>query len=119
MNKRIDEGGLRWFGHLERMENGRIAKRVYIGECTGSHSVGRPQKRWIDTMKDSFKKKVWMSGKQGKWMGHSQGDESLTLMRCHSCGLPHLNEALGERSLWLSLQFKGHKGENFFLKVLL
>ena len=29
----IDEGVLRWFGHVERMENDRIAKRVYVGVC--------------------------------------------------------------------------------------
>ena len=40
-DKKIDKGVLRWFGHVERMENGRIAKRVYIWECTGSRSVGR------------------------------------------------------------------------------
>ena len=37
-----------------KMENNRIAKRVYVGECAGSRSVGRPR---IDTMKDCFKKK--------------------------------------------------------------
>ena len=29
--KRINEGILRWFGHVERMKNDRIAKRVYVG----------------------------------------------------------------------------------------
>ena len=27
------DGVLQWFGHMERMENDRIAKRVYVGEC--------------------------------------------------------------------------------------
>ena len=27
-----------------------IAKRVYVGEFAGSHSAGRPQKRWLDTV---------------------------------------------------------------------
>ena len=46
-----DEGGvLRWFGHLERMENNTIAKRVNVGECAGIRLVGRPRKRWIDTV---------------------------------------------------------------------
>ena len=42
VNEKTD-GVLRWFGHVERMENDRIAKRVYIGECAGSLSVGRPR----------------------------------------------------------------------------
>ena len=42
---------------MERIENGRIAMRVYVGECAGSHIVGRLWKRWIDTMKDCLKKR--------------------------------------------------------------
>ena len=56
LDQRIDGGVLMWFGHAERMERDRITKRVYVGECAGSHSVGRPQKRWIDTMKECLKK---------------------------------------------------------------
>ena len=41
LNKRINEGILQWFSHVERMERDRIATRVYVGECAGSHSVGR------------------------------------------------------------------------------
>ena len=29
---------------VERMEKDMIAKRVYVGECAGSRSVGRPRK---------------------------------------------------------------------------
>ena len=57
LDEMIDEGILRWFGHVERMERDRIAKRVYVGECAGSHSVGRLWKRWIDTMKECLKKR--------------------------------------------------------------
>ena len=38
------------------MERDRIAKKVYVGECAGSHSVGRLWKRWIDTVKECLKK---------------------------------------------------------------
>ena len=37
---------------MEKKERDRIAKRNYVGGCAGSHSVGRPQKRWIYTMKE-------------------------------------------------------------------
>ena len=39
------------------MENDRIAKRVYVVEFAGIHSVGRPWKRWIDSMKDYLRKR--------------------------------------------------------------
>ena len=41
----------------EKMENDRIAKRVYVGEYAGSRSVGRALDRWIDTVKDYLKKR--------------------------------------------------------------
>ena len=28
VDERVDEGVIRWFGHVKRMENDRIAKRV-------------------------------------------------------------------------------------------
>ena len=46
----INEGMLRWFGHVERMERDRIAKRVSVGECASSRSVVRLRKKWIDAM---------------------------------------------------------------------
>ena len=57
VGERIDEGFLRWFGNVERMENDKIATRVYTGECAGSRSVGRPRKRWIDTEKECLRKR--------------------------------------------------------------
>ena len=56
VDKKIDEGVLRWFGHVEMMKD-RIAKRVYVRECAGSCSERRLRKRWIDTVKDYLKKR--------------------------------------------------------------
>ena len=33
VDERIDKCVFRWFGHVERMESDRIAKRVYVGVC--------------------------------------------------------------------------------------
>ena len=41
LDERIDEGLLRWFGHVRRMESVRIAKIVYVRECTGNCSMDR------------------------------------------------------------------------------
>ena len=51
----LDEGVLRWFDHVERMEKAWIAKRVYVGECAGSRSESKPKKRWIDTVNDCLR----------------------------------------------------------------
>ena len=37
VDEMIEEGVLKWFGHVERMEKDRFAKRA------GSRLVGRPQ----------------------------------------------------------------------------
>ena len=74
------------------MERDRIAKRVYVGKCAGSRSVGRPLKRWIDTVKECLKKRRLdvrqarrMAGVcEGECTGRSPGDEPQTLTRCHS-----------------------------------
>ena len=58
LDEGIDEGILWWFSHVERMERDRIVKRVYVGECAGSRSVGRPWKRWIDTVKERLRKRA-------------------------------------------------------------
>ena len=71
INKSINEGILQWFGHVERMENDTIAKKVYVEVCIGSHSVGKLWERQIDNMKE---KVVWMSGKQGEWWGFVRGN---------------------------------------------
>ena len=39
------------------MERDRIVRRVYVGECAGSHSMGRSQKRWIDAVKECLRKR--------------------------------------------------------------
>ena len=46
-----------WFGHVERMERDRITKRIYVGEYAGSSSMGRPRKKWTDTVKECLKKR--------------------------------------------------------------
>ena len=81
VDEKIDEGVLRWSGHVEKMENDRIGKRVYIIECTGSRSVGRTGKRGIDTMKDWLKKIGLYIRMKGECMRRCPGDELLTLTK--------------------------------------
>ena len=78
----------------KRMENDRIANRVYVGKCGGSRSVGRPRKRWIDTVENCLKKRGldvrkarrmehdrsvwWLFVRRNGW-GRRPEDEPLTL----------------------------------------
>ena len=74
LSGRIVEGVLQWFGHVERMENDRIAKRLYVGECAGSRSAGWSRKSWIDTVKECLRKRG-LDVRQARRMvqGNSEG----------------------------------------------
>ena len=50
VDERITKVYLQWFGHVERRDNKKIDKRVYVGDCAVSRSVGWPRKRWNDGM---------------------------------------------------------------------
>ena len=69
VEENIAKGVLRWFGHVERRENDKIAKRFSVGECAGSRSVGTPRKRWIDTVKVCLKR-MGLDVKQALRMVH-------------------------------------------------
>ena len=63
------------------MEKDTIAERVYTGDCAGSRSVGRPQKRWIDSVKDCLRKRrlVVSQGRKrvkdrSEWRGFVRGN---------------------------------------------
>ena len=40
MDEKIDESVLRLLGHVERIGNNRVAKRIYVRELRGNHLVG-------------------------------------------------------------------------------
>jgi len=39
---------IRWFGHLERMEEDRMPKKIFTQELEGTRKRGRPRKIWKD-----------------------------------------------------------------------
>jgi hypothetical protein len=49
MNRNV----LRCYGHVKRMEEERIVKRVYIAKVEGSRARGRPKMKWTDSVKAS------------------------------------------------------------------
>ena len=42
----VERCQLRWFGHMKRMEEGRIPRRWYDWNPSTKRPVGRPRKRW-------------------------------------------------------------------------
>jgi len=44
----VENGLLRWFGHMERMSNERLTRRIYVGEVEGRRPRGRPKRAWTE-----------------------------------------------------------------------
>ena len=51
---RVDQSVLRWFGHVEKMDEYRIPRRVWMAEVTGRRVRGRPRFGWMDGVKMAF-----------------------------------------------------------------
>jgi hypothetical protein len=51
LEDRVDARVLRWFGHMVRMDDGRLAERVMESELLGSWPRGRPKFSWMDGLK--------------------------------------------------------------------
>ncbi len=44
---------LKWFGHMERMEEGKMTTRVYsMSEIEGGNVRGRPPVKWMDRVQE-------------------------------------------------------------------
>jgi len=41
-----------WLGHLERMEEDRMPKKIFTQELEGTRRKGRPRKRWKEEVED-------------------------------------------------------------------
>ena len=48
---RVDQRVLRWFGHVERMDEYRMVRRVLMAEVGGGRVRGRPRLGWMDGVK--------------------------------------------------------------------
>ena len=48
---RVDQTVLRWFGHVERIDEYRMARWVLMAEVSGGRVLGRPWLGWIDGVK--------------------------------------------------------------------
>ena len=127
---RNDEGGRRkdwWkFSSMVRPcgENDRIAKRFYVRKCAGNSSVGRPRKKWIDTVKECLKKRglnAWRIGHDRSVCRRFVSGESMGVARGMNSWLwqdatVFWSPTRAKVRLWPSLQLKGIKGKiSFFI----
>ncbi len=43
---------LKWFGYMERMEENKMTRRVYVSEIEGGNVRGRPPLKWRDRVQE-------------------------------------------------------------------
>ena len=55
--EKVEQSVLMWFGHLERMEEDRLVKRVYQSDAMGVRMRGRPRRGWMDGVIDILGRK--------------------------------------------------------------
>ena len=54
---KIEINQLRWFGHVKRMNDERIAKSVYNAKTQGKRPRGRPRRKWDEDIKEALQKR--------------------------------------------------------------
>jgi len=58
-----------WLGHLERMEEDRMTKKIFIQELERTRRRGRPRKRWKEEVERDLQVlgvRRWQIGKNGR-----------------------------------------------------
>ena len=54
ISKKVQEGRLRWYGHLLRKEDDHVGRSKMEMEVQGGRKRGRPRKRWRDCVRDDM-----------------------------------------------------------------
>ena len=55
--ERIRRRRLRWYGHVRRMEGGRLPNAALHGHVEGERSRGRQRKTWMDNIKEDLQER--------------------------------------------------------------
>ena len=58
LSERVNRSVLRWFGHVERMSEERMARKVYNSTVIGMRQRGRPFRVWMDVVNEGLDKRT-------------------------------------------------------------
>jgi hypothetical protein len=51
----IKKARFRWLGHIGRMSDDRVIKKLYMSKPEGRRSVGRLKMRWLDDVEEDLR----------------------------------------------------------------
>ena len=91
-----------WLGHLERMEEERMPKRIFNQELEGTRRKGRPRKRWIEEVEEDLQ----VMGVR-RWRSVETNRKNLQVM-----GVRRWRSVETNRTEWMDIvqQAKAHNG---------
>ena len=55
LREKVTESRLRWFGHVHRRDADYVGKKAMETKVQGVRRRGRPNKRWIDSVREDLK----------------------------------------------------------------
>jgi hypothetical protein len=58
-NRMIKSRRMRWAGHVARIGEKRNAYRILVGKPEGKKPLGRPRRRWVDSIKIDLREIGW------------------------------------------------------------
>ena len=69
LNDKLEQNRLRWFGHVKRMNEVRLPRQAMEGRMSGKRGRGRPRMRWMDSVKNSIRKRNldWNTVSEEEW----------------------------------------------------
>ena len=70
---RVEQGVLKWFGHVNRMDDERLARKLFVSEVVGERGRGRPRWRWMDGVGDILRSKG-LTVEEGLMMVYDRND---------------------------------------------
>ncbi len=83
----VKRSTLRWFGHIERMGNEEVVKKVYLSSVEGTKRRGRPLVSWEDRVREYVNERG-VRGKALNWARRECMDRERwrSICRGHSLG---------------------------------